>query len=152
MKTGDLAQQRGRLDRVRNLAAEDVEREGTYAPMGCRELAGESRVDIRGGEHVADQGERGNSYDDRRAAVDASQENVLRRIDLRHGDHSNGITGQHGALGPVAVEEPTDADAEPEPACEADHEQLARLRGQPTDTIDAITPMTVARTLYTAFW
>src|SRR5271155_3375442 len=38
MKSGDLAQQIRCLDRVRTLAAEDGEREGAYAPMGCREL------------------------------------------------------------------------------------------------------------------
>jgi hypothetical protein len=35
------------LDRVRSLAAEDGEREGAYALMGGRELAGQTRVDIR---------------------------------------------------------------------------------------------------------
>ena len=38
MKSGDLAQQIRRLDRVRCLLAEDGEREGTYPPMGCNEL------------------------------------------------------------------------------------------------------------------
>src|SRR5260221_3715098 len=40
MKSGDLAQQIRRLDRVRTLLAEDGEREGTYPPMGCNELVG----------------------------------------------------------------------------------------------------------------
>src|SRR5260370_30703733 len=40
MKSGDLVQQIRRLDRVRTLAAEDGEREGTYPPMGCNELVG----------------------------------------------------------------------------------------------------------------
>src|SRR5712671_3407772 len=44
MKSGDLAQQIRRLDRVRTLAAEDGEREGTYPPMGSRELAGQART------------------------------------------------------------------------------------------------------------
>jgi hypothetical protein len=65
--------------------------------MGCCELAGQARINVRGGEHVADQGERGNSYYDRRAAIDASRENVLRRVDLRHGDQGNRIAGQDGA-------------------------------------------------------
>ena len=38
MKSGDLAQQIRRPDRVCALAAEDGEREGTDAPMGRREL------------------------------------------------------------------------------------------------------------------
>src|SRR3977135_4008015 len=42
MKSGDLAQQIRRLDRLRTLAAEDGEREGTYPPMGLRELAGQA--------------------------------------------------------------------------------------------------------------
>ena len=133
MKSGDLAQQIRRLGRVCALAAEDGEREGADAPMGRRELPGQTRMDVRGGEHVADQGKRGNSYDDHRAAVDASQENILRRIDLGHGNQSNRKTGQHGAVGPVAVQKSTDVDAEPEPAREADHEQFASLREQPSD-------------------
>jgi hypothetical protein len=40
MKSGDLVQQIRRLDRVRTLAAEDGEREGTYPQMGCNELVG----------------------------------------------------------------------------------------------------------------
>ncbi len=133
MKSGDLAQQIRRLDRVRTLAAEDGEREGAYPLMRCRELAGQARMYVRGGEHVADQGERGNSYHDRRAAVDASRENVLRRVDLRHSDQSNRIAGQDGAVGPVAVQKSTDVDTEPEPAREADQEQVASLREQPSD-------------------
>ncbi len=39
MKSGDLVQQSSQLDRVRTLAAEDGEREGTDPPMGGRELA-----------------------------------------------------------------------------------------------------------------
>src|SRR5258707_766016 len=50
MKSGDLMQQIRRLDRVRTLAAEGGEREGTYTLMGCRELAGQAGVYVRGGE------------------------------------------------------------------------------------------------------
>src|ERR1700693_3597787 len=101
--------------------------------MGCNELAGQARMDVRGGEQFADQGERGNSYHDRRATVDASRENVLRRIDLRHSDQGNRIAGEDGAVGPVAVQETTDVDAEPEPAREAGHEKAATLCEQPSD-------------------
>jgi len=101
--------------------------------MGGRELAGQTRVDIRGGENVADQRERGNSYHDRRAAVGSSQEDTLRRVDLRHGDQSNRISRQHRAIGPVAVQKSTGVDAEPEPARETDHEQHARLWEQACD-------------------
>jgi hypothetical protein len=41
------------------------------------ELAGKARMNIRSKEHVVDQGERGNSHCDRRAPVDAGQENAL---------------------------------------------------------------------------
>jgi hypothetical protein len=133
MKSGDLAQQIRRLDRVRTPATEDGERERTYPPMGCRELARQARMDVRGGEHVADQGERGNSDHDRRAAVDASRENVLRRVDLRHSDQGNRIAGQDGAVGPVAVQKSSDVDGEPEPAREADHEEATTLWEQPSD-------------------
>jgi hypothetical protein len=132
-KGGDLAQQIRGLDWVRALAAEDGEREGPHALMGRREFAGETRVNVRRGENVADQRERGNSHHDRRAAVDASGENILRRVDLRHRDQSNRISGQHRAVGPVAVQKSTGADAEPEPAGEADHEQRARLWEQACD-------------------
>jgi hypothetical protein len=74
-------QQTSRLDRVRTLAAEDGKREGTHPLIGCNELAEQARVDVRGGEQFADQGERGNSDHDRRAAVDAGRENVLWRVD-----------------------------------------------------------------------
>jgi hypothetical protein len=90
-------------------------------------------MDVRGGEQFADQGERGNSYHDRRAPIDASRENVLRRVDLRHGDQGNCIAGQDGAVGPVAVQKSTGVDAEPEPAREADHEEAATLCEQPSD-------------------
>src|ERR1700676_5653983 len=133
MKSGDLAQQIRRLDRIRALAAKDGEREGPRPPMGLCELAGEARMDIRGGEHVADQGERGNSPHDRRAPVDTSQEDVLRRVDLRHSDLSYRIAGQDGAVGSVAVQKSTDVDAEPEPAREADHEEAATLWEHPSD-------------------
>jgi hypothetical protein len=133
MKSGDLVQQIRRLDRVRSLAAEDGECEGTYPPMDCNELAGHARMDVRGGEHVTDQRESGNSDHDRRAAVDASRENVLRRVDLRHSDQGNRIAGQDAAVGPVAVQKSTDVDAEPEPAREADHKQAAALWKQPSD-------------------
>ena len=91
MKSGDLTQQIRRVDRVRTFAAEDGEREGPYPLMRGRELADQARMYVPGGEHVADQAERGNSYHDRRTAVDASSENVLRRVDLRHSDLSNRI-------------------------------------------------------------
>src|SRR6266853_158174 len=132
-KSGDLAQQIRRLDRVRTLAAEDVEREGTYPLMGCRELSGQARMYIRGGEQFADQGDRDNSYHDRGASVDASPEDVLRRVDLRHSDQGNCVAGQDGAVGPVAVQKSTGVDAEPEPAREADHEEAATLWEQPSD-------------------
>src|SRR6202040_881988 len=48
MKSGALAQQIRRLDRVRALAAEDGEREDTDPLMRCRELAGQTRMDVRG--------------------------------------------------------------------------------------------------------
>src|SRR5712672_3188410 len=133
MKSGDLAQQIRRLDRVHSLAAEDGERKGTYPPMDCNELAGQARMYVRGGEQFADQGVRGNSYQDRRAAIDASRENVLRRIDLRYSDQGNRIAGQDGAVGPVAVQKSTDVDAEPEPTRETDHEEAATLWEQPSD-------------------
>src|SRR6267378_2836306 len=133
MKSGDLVQQTSRLDRVRTFAAEDGKREGAYTLMGCNELAGQARMDVRGGEHVTDQRERGNSYHDRRAAVDASRENILRRVDLRHSDQGHRIAGQDGAIGPVAVQKSTDVDAEPKPAREADQEEVASLRKQPSD-------------------
>ncbi len=132
-KSGDLAQQSRRLDWIRTLAAEDGARESAYAPMGRLKLAGQTRMNIRGGEHVTDQGERGNSYNDRRAPVHTSQKNILRRVDPRDSDESNRITGQHGAVGPVAVQKSTGVDAEPEPAREGDDEQLASLREQPSD-------------------
>ncbi len=90
-------------------------------------------MDVRGGEEVADQGERCNSHHDRRAPVDASRENIFRRIDLRHGDQGNRIAGQDGAVGPVAVKKSTDVDTEPEPAREADHKQAGTLWEQPGD-------------------
>src|SRR5712672_4300401 len=65
VKSGDLAQQIRRLDRVRTLAAKDGERKGTYPPMDCNELTGQARMYVRGGEQFADQGDRGNSYQDR---------------------------------------------------------------------------------------
>src|SRR5712672_4721640 len=132
-KSGDLAQQVRRLDRVRSLDAEDGEREGTYPPMGCNELVGQARMVVRGGEQFADQGERGNSHHDRRAPIDASRENVLWRVDLRHSDQGNCIAGQDGAIGPVAVQKSTRVDAEPKPACEADYEEAATLCEQPSD-------------------
>ncbi len=122
-----------RLDRVRSLDAEDGEREGTYPPMGCNELVGQARMVVRGGEQFADQGERGNSHHDRRAPIDASRENVLWRVDLRHSDQGNCIAGQDGAVGPVAVQKSTRVDAEPKPACEPDHEEAATLCEQPSD-------------------
>src|SRR6202035_3866186 len=109
------------------------EHEGTYPPMGLCELAGQARMDVRGGEHVAYQGERSNSHHDRRAPVDSSQEDVPRRIDLRHSDQGDRIAGQDGAVGPVAVQKSTDVDAEPEPAREADQKQAAALWKQPGD-------------------
>src|SRR3981189_331381 len=101
--------------------------------MGCQELTGHARMYVRGGEQFADQGDRSNSYQDRRAAIDASRENVLRRIDLRHSDQGNGIAGQDSAVGPVAVQKSTDVDAEPEPAREGDHEEAGTLWEQPSD-------------------
>src|SRR5713226_2077118 len=133
MKSGDLVQQIRRPDRVRSLAAEDGEREATYPPMGCNEPAGQARMDIRGGEHVTDQRESGNSDHDRRAAVDASRENVLRRVDLRHSDQGNGIAGQDATVGPVAVQKSAGVNTEPEPARKADHKQAAALWKQPSD-------------------
>src|SRR5713226_5023791 len=127
MKSRDLAQQISRLDRVRTLAAEDGEREGTYPPMGCNELAGQARMDVRGGEHVTDQREGSNSDHVCFAAVGARRENVLRRVDLRHSDQGNRIAGQDAAVGPVAVQKSTNVDAEPEPAREADDKQAAAL-------------------------
>ena len=53
-----------------------------------------------------------------------------RRVDLRHRDQGDGIAGQHGAVRPVAIQKSTDIDAKPEPAREAQHEQLARLGEQ----------------------
>src|SRR5260221_25754 len=120
-------------DSTRPRAGEEGGREAKYPPMGRRELAGQTRMDVRGGEHVADQRERGNSYHDRRAAVDASRENILRRVDLRHSDQGHRIAGQDGAIGPVAVQKSTDEDAEPKPAREADQEEVANLRKQPSD-------------------
>src|SRR6266446_2247961 len=127
MKSGDLVQQTSRLDRVRTFAAEDGKREGAYTLMGCNELVGQARMDVRGGEHVTDQREGGNSDHDRCAAVDARRENVLRRVDLRHSDQGNRIAGQDAAVGPVPVQQSTNVDAEPEPAREADHKQAAAL-------------------------
>src|SRR6202140_4825145 len=132
-KSGDRAQQSRRLDRVRTLAAEDVERQGTYPLMGCRKLSGQARMYVRGGEQFADQGDRGNSYHDRGAPIDASRENVLRRVDLRHSDQGNRIAGQDAAVGPVAVQKSTGVDAEPEPGREADHKQAPALWKQPSD-------------------
>lgn len=82
---------------------------------------------------VTDQREGGYSDHDRRAAVDASRENVLWRIDLRHSDERDRIAGQDAAVGPVAVQKSTDVDAEPEPGREADHKQAAALCEQPGD-------------------
>jgi hypothetical protein len=90
-------------------------------------------MNVRGGEQFADQCERGNSYHDRRAPIDASRENVLRRVDLRHSDQGNCIAGQDGAVGPVAVQNSTGVDAEAEPAREADHEEAATLGEQRSD-------------------
>ena len=112
---------------------EDGAREGVHPTLGRRELAGEARIYARGGEHVGDQAERGNSHHDRGTPVDASQENALRRVDQLHGDDRDRIAGEDGAVGPVAVQESADVDAEPEPAREADQEQLAALREQPGD-------------------
>src|ERR1700730_9010524 len=123
MKSGDLAQQIRRLDRVRTLAPEDGERKGTYPLMDCNELMGQARMYVRGGEQFTDQGDRSNAHHDRRAAVDASRENVLRRIDLRHSDQGNRRAGQDGAVGPVAAKKPADVNADPEPAREADQEE-----------------------------
>ncbi len=54
-----------------------------------------------------------------RAPVDASQEDVLRRVDLRHSDQGDRIAGQDGAVGPpVAVQKSTGVDGDPEPARE----------------------------------
>ncbi|MFZ2107323.1 MAG: hypothetical protein WAV18_18460 [Roseiarcus sp.] len=91
MKSGDLAQQIRRVGRVRTFAAEDGEREGPHPLMRSRELADQARMYVPSGEHVADEAKRGNSHHDRRAAVDASSENVLRRVDLRYSDLSNRI-------------------------------------------------------------
>ena len=88
-------------------------------------------MQARRAKYVADQGERGNSYHNSRAAVDPSEENVLRRVDLGHGDQSNRIAGQDRAVGPATIQKPGDIDAEPEPRREADREQLAILR-EPT--------------------
>src|SRR6202043_2578309 len=63
MKSGDLTQQICRLDRMRTFPTEDGEREGTYPLMRCGELADQARIYVWGGEHVADQGERGNPHD-----------------------------------------------------------------------------------------
>src|SRR5712672_4264130 len=86
MKRGDLAQKIRGLDRVRTFAAQDGKRKGTYPPMDCYELAGQARMNVRVGEQFADQGERGNSYHDRRATIDPGPEYVLRRVDLRYSD------------------------------------------------------------------
>src|ERR1700687_2029457 len=101
--------------------------------MVCNELAGQARMDVRGSEQFADQGERGNPYHDRRAPVGPSRENVLRRIDLRHRAQGHGLTGQDGAVAPVAVKKSTEVDAEPEPTRETDHEEAATLWEQPSD-------------------
>ena len=132
-KSCDLAQQIRRLDRVCTLAAQDGEREGTDTPLGCSELAGQSGIEIWGGEPVADQGESGNSHHDRRPPVYASVEYALRRVDLDHSDQGDGIAGQDGAVRPVAIQETADVDAEPEPSRECDDEQLALLGEQPGD-------------------
>jgi hypothetical protein len=91
MKSSDLTQQIRRMGRVRALAAEDGKREDPYPLMRCPELADQAQMHVWGGEQVADEGQRGNSYHDRRTAVDARSENVLRRVDLRHSDLSNRI-------------------------------------------------------------
>ena len=57
---------------MRTFPTEDGEREGTYPLMRCGELADQARIYVWGGEHVADQGERGNSHHDRRAPVDTT--------------------------------------------------------------------------------
>lgn len=44
--------------------------------MGCHMLARQSRVDVWSGKCVTDEGERGNSYDNRRAAVDSGQDAI----------------------------------------------------------------------------
>src|SRR3954464_12901351 len=88
---------------------------------------------VRGGEPVADQGEGGNTHHDRGPPVYASVEYASRRVDLGHGDQSNGVAGQGGAVGSVAVQKTTDVNAEPEPARECEHEQLAGLREHSAD-------------------
>src|SRR5258707_13318966 len=121
------------MEGARGRAGGGGEGKGPPPPMGCNELAGQARMDVRGGEQFADQGDRANPYHDRRAPVDSSRENVLRRIDLRHRDQGNRIAGQDGAVGPVAVQKSTEVDAEPEPAREADHEEAGTLWEQPSD-------------------
>src|SRR5260370_8935426 len=90
-------------------------------------------MDVRGGENGTDQRGGGNSAHERRAAVDARRENVLRRVDLRHSDQGHRISGQDAAVGPVTVQKATDVDAQPEPTSEADQKQPPRLEKDPAD-------------------
>ena len=62
---------------VRTFASEDSECERTHPLMQRGELASKARMNIRSKEYIVDQSERDNSHCDRRAPVDAGQENVL---------------------------------------------------------------------------